>query len=95
MKFRPLHDKLLVSRINAPATSKGGIIIPEAHKEKGERARVFAAGPGKLDDGGRRLPMHVRVGDVVLLGKWTGSEIKLDGEDFLIISESEVLGIEE
>jgi chaperonin GroES len=93
-KIRPLNDKLLVSRIEGADKTPGGIVIPDSAQEKANRARVIAVGPGKLGADGKRHPMDVTAGAVVLLGKWVGSEISLNGEDYLIISEDEVLGIE-
>ena len=93
MQIRPLHDRLVVRRIQAESTSAGGIIIPDTAKEKPQEAEVVAVGPGKLDDDGKRQPMDVSVGDRVLVGKYSGSEIKIDGDDFVILREDEILAV--
>ena len=95
MKFRPLHDRILVKRLDAGEEVKGGIIIPDSAKEKPQEAEVIAVGEGKKNEDGTRVPMDVKAGDRVLFGKYSGSEIKLDGEDYLILREDEVLGIVE
>ncbi|MGH9486431.1 MAG: co-chaperone GroES [Terriglobales bacterium] len=92
-KVRPLHDRLLVKRIEEKETVHGGIIIPDTAKEKPQEGEVIAAGEGKLNDDGKRLPMDVKAGDRILFGKYSGSEIKLDGEELLILREEEVLGV--
>jgi chaperonin GroES len=93
MKVRPLHDRLLVKRIDEEAKSKGGIIIPDTAKEKPMEGRIIAAGPGKLNEDGKLIPLDVKKGDRVLFGKYSGSEIKLEGEDHLIIREEDVLAV--
>ena len=93
MKFRPLHDRVVVKRIDAEEKTAGGIIIPDTAKEKPQQGTVIAAGTGKIRDNGTRQPPDVTVGDHILFGKYSGQEITLDGEDYLIIREEEVLGI--
>jgi len=93
MKFRPLHDRLLVRRIEQAEKTKGGIIIPDNAKEKPQEGEVLAVGPGARDEQGRLAPPDVRVGDRVLFGKWSGTEVKIDGEDLLIMKETDVLGV--
>lgn len=93
MTFRPLHDRILVRRIEVDEKTAGGIIIPDTAKEKPQEGEVIAAGPGARDDSGQLQPLDVKVGDRILFGKWTGTEIKLNGEDLLIIKESDVLGV--
>ena len=93
MNIRPLHDRVLVKRIEQEEQVRGGIIIPDTAKEKPQEAEVVAVGPGKLNDDGKRSPMDVKEGDRVLTGKYSGSEIKVDGEECLILREDEVLGI--
>lgn len=93
MKFRPLHDRILVKRIEAEEKTKGGIIIPETGKEKPGEAKVIAVGPGRIKDDGKRIGMDIKKGDRILISKWGGNEIKLDGEEHLILKEDEVLGI--
>ena len=93
MKVRPLHDRLLVRRIEEKETAKGGIIIPDTAKEKPQRGEVLAAGNGKILDNGTKLPLDVKVGDKILFGKYSGTEIKIDGEDVLILREDEVLAV--
>jgi len=93
MTFRPLHDRILVRRIKAEEKTSGGIIIPDTAKEKPQEGEVVAIGPGTRDDAGRLVGLDVKVGDCVLFGKWSGTEIKLDGEDLLIMKESDVLGV--
>ena len=93
MKFRPLHDRVVIERIEAEAKTAGGIIIPDTAQEKPQQGKVIAAGTGKVkDDGTRQLP-DVKAGDRILFGKYSGQEIKLDGEDYLIMREDEVLGV--
>ncbi len=92
-KVRPLHDRLLVKRIEEGETIRGGIIIPDSAKEKPQEGKVVAVGKGKVNDEGKVLPMDVKEGDHILFGKYSGSEIKLDGEDLLILREEEVLGV--
>ena len=95
MNFRPLHDRVLVRRIEAEEKTAGGIIIPDTAKEKPLQAKVVAVGNGKVTDEGKTLPLEVKVGDYVLVGKYAGTEIKLDGEEYLIVREDEVLGVAE
>ena len=93
MTFRPLHDRILVRRIEADEKTAGGIIIPDTAKEKPQEGEVVAVGPGARDDSGRVMPLDVKVGDRILVGKWSGTEIKLAGEDLLIMKEADVLGV--
>ena len=93
MKFRPLHDRVVVQRVDAEEKTKGGIIIPDTAKEKPQEGRVIAAGPGARDENGKLQPLDVKTGDRILFGKWSGTEIKLDGEDFLIMKESDIMGV--
>ena len=93
MAFRPLGDRVLVKRVKEEEKTKGGIIIPDTAKEKPQEAEVIAVGPGKLSDEGKRSPMDVKEGDRILVGKYSGSEIKIDGNDFVILREDEILGI--
>ncbi|RWF57849.1 MAG: co-chaperone GroES [Mesorhizobium sp.] len=93
MAFRPLHDRILVRRIKVDEKTAGGIIIPDTAKEKPQEGEVIAVGPGARDDSGQLQPLDVRVGDRILFGKWSGTEIKLNGEDLLIMKESDVLGV--
>jgi chaperonin GroES len=93
MKIRPLHDRILVKRIEEEAKSKGGIIIPDTAKEKPQEGKVIAVGKGKLDDEGKLRPLDVRKGDRILFGKYSGAEIKLEGEEHLIIREDDVLAV--
>jgi chaperonin GroES len=93
MAFRPLHDRILVRRIEVDEKTAGGIIIPDTVKEKPQEGEVIAAGPGARDDSGQLQPLDVKVGDRILFGKWSGTEIKLNGEDLLIMKESDVLGV--
>ncbi len=95
MTFRPLHDRLLVRRIEAEEKTAGGIIIPDTAKEKPQQGEVVAVGPGVRDDSGKLVPLDVRVGDRILFGKWSGTEIRLAGEDLLIMKESDVMGVVE
>ena len=92
-KFRPLHDRVVVRRIDAEEKTKGGIIIPDTAKEKPQEGEVIAVGPGGRDESGKLTPMDVKAGDRVLFGKWSGTEVKLDGEDFLIMKESDIMGV--
>ena len=91
--FRPLHDRVLVRRIEAEEKTPGGIIIPDTAKEKPVEAEVLAVGPGARDESGRIVPLDVKAGDRVLFGKWSGSEVKIDGEELLIMKESDILGV--
>ena len=93
MKFRPLHDRVVVRRLEGEEKSKGGIIIPDTAKEKPQEGEVIAAGPGARDDSGKLTPLDVKIGDRILFGKWSGTEIKLNGEDLLIMKESDVMGV--
>jgi chaperonin GroES len=93
MTFRPLHDRVLVRRIEAEEKTAGGIIIPDTAKEKPQEGEVIAVGPGARDESGKLVPLDVKVGDRILFGKWTGTEIKLDGKDLLIMKESDVMGV--
>jgi chaperonin GroES len=92
-KFRPLHDRVVVRRIEASEKTKGGIIIPDTAKEKPQEGEVVAVGPGGRDEQGKLVPMGVKAGDRVLFGKWSGTEVKLDGEDLLIMKESDIMGV--
>jgi chaperonin GroES len=94
-KFRPLHDRIVVRRITAEEKTKGGIIIPDSAKEKPQQAEVKAVGSGKLLDSGERVAPEVKAGDRILFGKYSGAEIKLDGEEYLILREDEILGVVE
>ncbi len=93
MKFRPLHDRILVRRVESDGRTKGGIIIPDTAKEKPQEGEVIATGPGARNEQGEIIALDVKQGDRVLFGKWSGTEIRLDGEDLLIMKESDVLGI--
>jgi len=93
MKFRPLHDRIVVRRIEADEKTAGGIIIPDTAKEKPQEGEVLAVGPGARDESGQIQPLDVKVGDRVLFGKWSGTEIRLDGEDLLIMKEADVMGV--
>jgi chaperonin GroES len=91
--FRPLHDRVVVKRIDAEEKTKGGIIIPDNAKEKPSEGQVVAVGPGGRDETGKLIPIDIKVGNRVLFGKWSGTEVKLDGEDLLIMKESDILGV--
>ena len=93
MKFRPLHDRVVVKRIDAEEKSAGGIIIPDSVKEKPSQGEIIAVGPGARDEAGRINKLDVKAGDRVLFGKWSGTEVKLDGDDLLIMKESDIMGI--
>jgi chaperonin GroES len=93
MKFRPLHDRVVVRRIDAEQKSAGGIIIPDTAKEKPQQGEVIAVGPGARDEHGKLTPLDVKAGDFVLFGKWSGTEVKIDGEELLIMKESDIMGI--
>ena len=93
MKFRPLHDRVVVKRIDAEEKSAGGIIIPDTAKEKPQEGEVIAVGPGGRDEAGKLIPIDVKVGDRVLFGKWSGTEVKIDAQEFLIMKESDIMGI--
>lgn len=92
-KFRPLHDRLVVRRITALEKTKGGIIIPDSAQEKPSEGEVIAVGPGGRDEAGKLIPIDIKVGDRVLFGKWSGTEVKLDGEDLIIMKEADVMGV--
>src|SRR5574340_1450737 len=94
-KFRPLHDRVVVRRIDAEEKTKGGIIIPDTAKEKPQEGEVTAVGPGGRDESGKLIPIDLKVGDRILFGKWSGTEIKLEGEELLIRKESDVMGVVE
>src|SRR5499427_719989 len=93
MKFRPLHDRVVVKRIEAEEKSAGGIIIPDTAKEKPQQGEVIAVGPGGRDEVGKLIPLDVKAGDRVLFGKWSGTEVKLDGVQYLIMKESAIMGV--
>ncbi len=93
MAFRPLHDRVLLRRLDTEATTKGGIIIPDTAKEKPQEGEVVAVGPGARDDQGALTPLDIKAGDRVLFGKWSGTEVKIDGEDLLILKEADILGV--
>lgn len=93
MKFRPLHDRVVVKRVAEEERTAGGIIIPDTAKEKPMQGEVIAVGPGARDENGKVQPLDVKVGDRVLFGKWSGTEVKLDGEELLIMKESDIMGI--
>jgi chaperonin GroES len=95
MQFRPLHDRVLVRRIDADEKTAGGIIIPDTAKEKPQHGEIIAAGPGTRNDKGEIVPLDVNAGDEVLFGKWSGTEVKIDGEELLIMKESDILGVVE
>jgi chaperonin GroES len=93
MKFRPLHDRVVVRRIESEEKTAGGIIIPDTAKEKPQEGEIVAVGPGGRDETGKLTPLDVKVGDRILFGKWSGTEVKIDGEDYLIMKESDVMGV--
>jgi chaperonin GroES len=93
MAFRPLHDRVVVRRVDSEAKSAGGIIIPDTAKEKPSEGVIEAVGPGARDEAGKLVPLDVKAGDRVLFGKWSGTEVKIDGKDLLIMKESDILGI--
>jgi chaperonin GroES len=93
LKFRPLHDRVVVKRIDAEEKSSGGIIIPDTVKEKPSQGEVVAIGPGGRDEAGKLIPIDIKAGDRVLFGKWSGTEVKLDGEELLIMKESDIMGV--
>jgi chaperonin GroES len=92
-KFRPLHDRVVVKRIEAEEKTAGGIIIPDTAREKPQQGQIIAAGPGGRDEAGKLIPIDLKIGDKVLFGKWSGTEVKLDGEDLLIMKESDIMGV--
>jgi chaperonin GroES len=93
MHFRPLHDRVVVRRVNAEDKTAGGIIIPDTAKEKPQEGEIVAAGPGGRNEKGELVPLEVKAGDRILFGKWSGTEVKVDGEDLLIMKESDILGV--
>ena len=93
MKFRPLHDRVVISRLEGEAKTKGGIIIPDTAKEKPQEGEVIAVGPGARDEAGKVVPLDLKADDRILFGKWSGTEVKLDGEDLLIMKESDIMGV--
>ena len=93
MKFRPLHDRVVVERIEAEAKTAAGIIIPDTAKEKPQQGEVVAVGPGGRDENGKLIPIDVKAGDRVLFGKWSGTEVKIDGVEYLIMKESDIMGV--
>ena len=95
MNFRPLHDRVLVRRVTAEEKTKGGIIIPDTAKEKPQEGEIIAVGPGARDENGKVQPLDVKAGDRILFGKWSGTEVRIDGEDLLIMKESDIMGVVE
>ena len=93
MKFRPLHDRVVVKRIEAEEKTVGGIIIPDTAKEKPQQGEVIGVGPGGRDEAGKLIPIDVKAGDRVLFGKWSGTEVKIDGDEYLIMKESDIMGV--
>ncbi|KAA0592212.1 chaperonin GroES [Azospirillum lipoferum] len=93
MKFRPLHDRVVVKRLESDTKTKGGIIIPDTAKEKPQEGEVIAVGPGARDESGKVVALDVKAGDRILFGKWSGTEVKIEGQDFLIMKESDIMGI--
>jgi chaperonin GroES len=93
LKFRPLHDRVVVRRIDAEEKTRGGIIIPDTAKEKPQEGEVVAVGPGGRDETGKLIPVDLRAGDRVLFGKWSGTEVKVEGEELLIMKESDIMGV--
>ena len=93
MKFRPLQDRVVVRRIEGEEKTKGGIIIPDTAKEKPQEGEVVAVGPGARDESGKLIPIDLKAGDLVLFGKWSGTEVKLDGDELLIMKESDIMGV--
>ena len=93
LKFRPLHDRVVVKRIDAEEKSAGGIIIPDSAKEKPSQGEIIAVGPGGRDESGKRIEADVKVGDRILFGKWSGTEVKIEGDDLIIMKESDILGV--
>ena len=91
--FRPLHDRVVVKRVKEEEKTKGGIIIPETAQEKPQEGEIVAVGPGARDEDGERIALDVKVGDKILFGKWSGTEVKIDGEDLLIMKESDIMGV--
>lgn len=95
MKFRPLHDRVVIRRAEGDLKSKGGIIIPDTAKEKPQEGEVVAVGPGSRDESGKLIPLDVKAGDTILFGKWSGTEVKIGGEDLLIMKEADIMGVVE
>src|SRR6266705_451773 len=95
MKFRPLHDRVVIRRLEGEEKTKAGIIIPDTAKEKPQEGEVVAVGPGARDEAGKLIPIDLKPGDRVLFGKWSGTEVKIDGEDLLIMKESDIMGVVE
>ncbi len=93
MKFRPLHDRVVVKRLESDQKTKGGIIIPDTAKEKPQEGEVIAVGPGARDDSGKVVALDVKAGDRILFGKWSGTEVKIDGEELLVMKESDIMGV--
>ena len=93
MKFRPLHDRVLIKVLDSEEKTSGGIIIPDTAKEKPQEGEVVAVGPGAMNDTGKVAPMDVKIGDIVLFGKWSGTEVKIDGKEYSIMKESDIMGI--
>jgi chaperonin GroES len=93
MKFRPLHDRVVVKRLESDQKTKGGIIIPDTAKEKPQEGEVIAVGPGARDDNGKVVALDVKAGDRILFGKWSGTEVKIDGEELLVMKESDIMGV--
>jgi chaperonin GroES len=93
MKFRPLHDRVVVKRLTAEEKSAGGIIIPDTAQEKPSQGEIIAVGPGGRDEAGKLIPIDLKIGDTVLFGKWSGTEVKLDGQELLIMKESDIMGV--
>ena len=93
MKFRPLHDRVVIERIDADTKSAGGILIPDSAQEKPSQGQIVAVGPGGRDEAGKLIPIDLKAGDRVLFGKWSGTEVKIDGKDLLIMKESDIMGV--
>jgi chaperonin GroES len=93
MKFRPLHDRVVVKRLEGEEKTKAGIIIPDTAKEKPQEGQIIAVGPGARDENGKLVPLDVKTGDRILFGKWSGTEVKIDGQELLIMKESDILGV--
>jgi chaperonin GroES len=93
MKFRPLHDRVVIERFDAEAKSAGGIIIPDTAQEKPQQGKVIAVGPGGRDESGKLITINIKVGDRILFGKWSGTEVKIDGVEYLIMKESDIMGV--
>ena len=93
MKFRPLHDRVVIERVDAEAKTAGGITIPDTAQEKPQEGRVIAVGPGGRDENGKLIPIELKVGDRILFGKWSGTEVKIDGVEYLIMKESDIMGV--